>query len=451
MVRLLGALALLLGIGAAGGWALGLRDLARVEATVQTLDLRDLAPGAAQDCFWIGPVTSVSLNMAFPDSGALYWPAVFLAPTEPGSYLEIAGTFPRARYLSLHSYLAGGVPFDRLSDADLRPDPGQRNPFATGPWTPGQTYTLRVRAGEPEVPRPANTLYAGPPGQADPAPLILRLYVPEGDADLPRVTLVRADGQRLTGTALCDALDSARPGAESRRIEAPMIAPGAYASLLDGRAGQPLGGDWALFWNPRLSLLRLAAPTLARLAGMAARLGLFPRASGYYANLDMSYVSTMIDATRGAVVVLDGRLPRTPAHGAGAAEAADIDLRYWSLCTNEGLASTRFVDCLRDDQVTTRDDPDVSRRYTIVVSRPEDRPRNGRAACGVNWLDWGAHGDGAGNDHLGLLILRNLLPAPGFAQAIQRIPYPGAERATMVAFLPSLTYTSRAAFEARGC
>ena len=194
MVRLLGALALLLGIGAAGGWALGLRDLARVEATVQTLDLRDLAPGAAQDCFWIGPVTSVSLNMAFPDSGALYWPAVFLAPTEPGSYLEIAGTFPRARYLSLHSYLAGGVPFDRLSDADLRPDPGQGNPFATGPWTPGQTYKLRVRAGEPEVPRPANTLYAGPPGQADPAPLILRLYVPEGDADLPRVTLVRADG-----------------------------------------------------------------------------------------------------------------------------------------------------------------------------------------------------------------------------------------------------------------
>lgn len=454
MGRMLGLLALVVGVAVAAGAALGLRALAGVEARMQTLDLRDLTTAGAQDCFWIGPVTGTTLNLAFPDSGALYWPAVFRTPLAPGDHLEIAGYFPQARYLSLHSYLTGGVPYDRLSDSDLSPDPGQVNPFVTAPWRPGQGYTLRVTGGAPPAIRPPNTLYLGPPGQGDPAPLILRLYAPEGTetgADLPRVTLVRATGERLTGTAMCAALDSARPGTEFRRIETPMIAPRAYLDLLDRRGTQPVGGDWALFWNPRLSVLRLAAPTLARAAGFAARLGLLPRVWAYYANLDMNYVSTMIDARQGALVVLEGQLPRTPARGAGAATEPGIDLRYWSLCTNEGLSSTRFVDCLLDGQVPVRDLPGQPRHYRIVVSRADDRPANARADCGVGWLDWGARGDGAGNPHLGLLILRNLLPDAGFAQAIQRIPYPGAERATMGPYLPTLTYTTRAAFEQRGC
>jgi hypothetical protein len=85
------------------------------------------------------------------------------------------------------------------------------------------------------------------------------------------------------------------------------------------------------------------------------------------------------------------------------------------------------------------------------VSKAADRPANARAECGVAWLDWGERGDGAGNPDYGFLIMRNMLVSPDFAQAIQRVPKPGEEQAAMGPYFPRSEYTSRAAFEARGC
>jgi hypothetical protein len=47
--------------------------------------------------------------------------------------------------------------------------------------------------------------------------------------------------------------------------------------------------------------------------------------------------------------------------------------------------------------------------------------------------------------------MRHLLVSRDFAQAIQRVPRPGAEQATMGPYFPRSTYTSKAAFERRGC
>ena len=105
----------------------------------------------------------------------------------------------------------------------------------------------------------------------------------------------------------------------------------------------------------------------------------------------------------------------------------DAKLRFWSLCTGESRVTTRTPDCLADHQVLDRS----GRDYTVVVSRRADRPPNARPHCGVAWLDWGNRGDGAGDRDYGLLIMRNMLASPDFAQAIQRVDRPGHEREVM--------------------
>ena len=88
-----------------------------------------------------------------------------------------------------------------------------------------------------------------------------------------------------------------------------------------------------------------------------------------------------------------------------------------------------MIDCRSDDRVTVGADG----RYTIVVSTPDQRPADARPECGVTWLPWGPQTQG-------LLIYRHMLPDPSFAQAIQNVPEPGAERDTMGDYYPRGDY-----------
>jgi hypothetical protein len=47
--------------------------------------------------------------------------------------------------------------------------------------------------------------------------------------------------------------------------------------------------------------------------------------------------------------------------------------------------------------------------------------------------------------------MRNQLPTPGFAHAVQKVRKPGRERAVMGDYLPRGSYTSVSEFERRGC
>ena len=85
--------------------------------------------------------------------------------------------------------------------------------------------------------------------------------------------------------------------------------------------------------------------------------------------------------------------------------------------------------------------------YPIVVSRAEARPGNAPRRCDVAWLDWGARGDAAGRPDFGLLIMRNMLPSPNSAEAIQNIKRPGEEAAVMGPYFPRSEYTTKAAYE----
>ena len=69
----------------------------------------------------------------------------------------------------------------------------------------------------------------------------------------------------------------------------------------------------------------------------------------------------------------------------------------------------------------------------------------------MSWIDWGDRGDGAGDPDYAALILRNMLPAAGFSQAVQRVQRPGTEPDVMGAHFPATGYGTEAGFERRGC
>lgn len=411
------------------------------------------------DCFWMGPVYAGAFNIAYPDGGAVYWATVFSMPeTAPDAYLEITGNFPQARYMSLHSYTEGGAPYDHVMDVDITPDDGSENPFLSGSYGEAMGYTLRVVQGDVPETRAPNTVYLGPRDKVDRSPLLLRHYIPEtgddltGAAGLAEVALVMGDGTRLEGQAACDALGSPGPEDAERVLISPALAQDDFDKMLEkpevaDNYLRTKHEDWKVFWDPRINLMAFMSPRLQEVMETAARVGFIPKTSGFYANLDNQYVAVSLNEDFGEVVVLEATMPTTPTIGANMGGSDSYDLRYWSLCSNENLVTTRFSDCLYDSEVTLGDD----RSYTIVVSKPQNRPSNATDACGVSWLDWGEAGDGAGHPNITALLLRNMAPNPDFPAAVQRIPGPGLEKATMGHYLPDVTYSTKAAFENRGC
>lgn len=150
----------------------------------------------------------------------------------------------------------------------------------------------------------------------------------------------------------------------------------------------------------------------------------------------------------GPVLVLRGTMPSVADTRSSVRTMSTArQLRYWSICQNESLATTRVASCVADDRVPLS----RGRSYTIVSSTRAARPTNAIARCGVAWLAWPAAGDGAGHLSDGLLIIRNMLPARSFGQAIQSVPRPDQERSTMGRYLPAGRYMTTRAFEARGC
>ncbi|WP_256961779.1 hypothetical protein, partial [Streptomyces sp. NRRL B-24572] len=216
-----------------------------------------------------------------------------------------------------------------------------------------------------------------------------------------------------------------------------------YLALRD-QPGRPVGFPaeetprWRTFYNPAFGL---ACVYQDKCAGTPAKTG------GQYSNKDNEYVAAYVNRAFGNVLVLHGKLPATPATlRRDPSMRSDAQLRYWSICSNESYATTRAVACLHDEQIVT----DADGNYTLVLSLPEDRPANATTRNGVNWLSLSPRGDGAGHADDTMLILRNMLPTATFHQAVQNTEVPGDEGTVMREYLPTGSYTTRAAFEALG-
>jgi hypothetical protein len=360
--------------------------------------------------FGLTRLDHTTTNVLALDTNAVYWASPYAAA--PGSRIRIEGHYPHARYFSWNVYDAVGRPIDAVHDAQLAPDAG----------SPG-TYTAFIELGpRPAQPAP-NTLYTGdsPGGQ-----FWYRVYVPDegmdpkGGVPLPRVTL-EGPAAGLPGVEAC------------RETQAPYLPTPSAPALPDPTAdGDGYPGrnppEWRLFENLCGSAVDILLDNETGEAWHPQARERCGDGPGFFSNRDISYVFTGTSRGFGEVLVLRGRAPTLQ------------QLRYFSFCQYEP-ATQRVVDCAADHRVPVASDG----RFTVVVSTRESRPANARPECGVTWIEWGPQPQG-------LLIYRHMLAAPGFAEAIQNVPEPGAERAAMGEYYPEGEYLpDRAAFEARGC
>ena len=378
--------------GRATAVALAVSALGAVLASCTTAALPTTA---GIGCAWANRADPDTLNVAYPDSGATYWTTTYNLLA--GEKLRVSGQFPEARYISLATYSVSGSVIDSVTDEDMVVTSGA-NPFAD-PAAVSGGYEVTVQAG---VAPGSNTRLAS----NTVGTLIYRAYVPDDPADpaggvgLPRITVVRTDGTEVL-LPTCPA-------------------PGANTDLV----------NVVNAFGPATDVAPKNPPVFARPTDVA----------GLYANPDNGYVAAVAEHAPGEVVVVQGSAPITPDTEGGASPAeAGQQLRYWSLCTNEYRKPYPVTDCAYDSQV-----PLDAGTYTVVVSTAADRPANTTPADGVLWLDWGSTAQNM------LLILRHMLPAPGFTENVFAVA-PGADASTaMGVYAPVAATCTTAEFESGG-
>jgi hypothetical protein len=413
---------------------------------------------SAQDtrsCGWAVVISGTQLNVAFPDEAATYWSTSQAVP--PGGHIEIHGQFPHARYTSLVTYTGQTQAVESLYDAQILPDPGSANPFLPGAdrTAAKRHYTVRVLSAQaPAENRPPNTLYTtnadGSKSSTGPmARVLLRIY--EGDnglgraggVPLPEITVVTSDGQRTTLPQCPNAL---LPDAG---LASTMANAGPNEELPPTGTGGTDPPVWHRYTNAVSGVILAATDHQATGGAPTAvtdQTDATVPSGGFYENPDNKYVTTTFSRGIGQVLAFRAKAPTYPSTrdgqpfmGTSLGDAwATGQVRYWSFCTN--AQTTAYYACKQDDQVPL----DANGEYTIVVSTAAGRPRNANEACGVAWV-------AAGPFPQSLLIMRNMLPAASFAQAIQNAQ-PGTEQQTMGAYYPrGKYYATTADFEALGC
>jgi hypothetical protein len=152
---------------------------------------------------------------------------------------------------------------------------------------------------------------------------------------------------------------------------------------------------------------------------------------GLYENIDNAYITTFATASFGDVLVFHGKAPTTPRTYDGQPAMGSGELRYWSVCSN--TSTTQYLACVKDDDVRL----DADGYYTVVISTTANRPTTASQSCGIAWLPKGPLPSAP-------IILRNMLPAPTFKQAIQNATQ-GTEEQALGPYYPRGYYFRHAA------
>lgn len=421
-----------------------------IEYDVATED-HFFAPAFSADPAW---------NYVYVDSNAIYQCSSF--DLQDGDVITIKGEYPRSRSLSWTFY--GSTGGDQIIDTKIQPDPGSINPFINGNYrqAKNRSYTLNiVNADEPANPAP-NTLY-NRPAEAHQFGNFLcsRIYVPDqgtepfGDTELPAVSLTR-NGEVLTGEAMAVAIDAKNRGFAVLPTAPGQISIASYLGLREaGLTGNPATTPdthpatnppvFRAFFNTNHQKCSFFTPLQPGGCGDAT---LNPDGVGL-GNPSNRYIETYVDQGFGKLLVLRGKKPFTPQTWKGNSFVSDqdYDLRYFSVCPQESLATWRVGDCIFDEELIADDEG----FYTLVLSRPSYRPKNAIAKCGVSWASTPPAGDGAGDISLYNIWSRFQLPSANFAEAAQNVLTAGTEAEVMGDYLPVGTYMSVEEFEALGC
>jgi hypothetical protein len=365
----------------------------------------------------------------WPDTQSTYFIGRFAMP--PGSSMTLRGRFPYARFFQFALYKFQRATFVSIGEAlrgsDFEPDPGSINPFRVGAdrLAEQRNYTIRVLA-EPAPKdasqREANTLYVGRDGAELQG--VIRIYLADQDRDgagwgpadspfagrgLPAYEATLADGTVLTAEQVVQQFGKPFSGGTKQPMNTDQ-----WVDLVNSRDNDPaLPAESAPARNP-------------------------PQWEKYWTN-----AYTLIGAFKSAAE--RAKIPYD-----GAMEGGGEGPYLVSFLSREFGPVGQVVDGIADYQVPL----DADRNYTIVISRPEDRPKNATQENGVSWLKWSPRGEGLSDarnrDNFGMLIMRIMGNNPTWDERPDRITKPGTGEAVMGRYFPRGYYTTTSEFEMNG-
>ena len=388
----------------------------------------------------------------------------------PGTTLTLRGRFPRARYFKIALYRFERSTFVALGGEDLAgwdivPDPGSSNPYGVGAdrTVESRNYTAHVvTENAPENPanRASNTMYAGREERS--IQVIFRIYVTDEGFDGAGLGL--ADSPSSAGSFVtyeATLADETRLSAEEvvERFGQPVGSPpppvaiDQWYSLINSEENDPRqvpasapalqDSEWETFRGMKYSVVG-AFQTPEQQANL--KLQTEMEGGGDPTTV---YMFNYLSRKFGPVYVLRAKLPTFPDTYAGAETMPDGQVKYWSVVNLASAPSGELWDGVFDMQVPLDEEGD----YTIVMSRPEDRPRNATRENGVAWIDWGP-GEGLDDPRdrkdWGMLLMRFMVCHPDWQHSPAKAREPGTEEAIMGPYYPRGYYTTKADFEAQG-
>ena len=408
----------------------------------------------------------------WPDMQSTYFISRFTMP--PGSAMTLRGEFPYARFFQFALYRFERETFVAIGETfrgpDFEPDPGSTNPFRVGAdrLAAQRNYTIHILAEDaPRDPgqREANTLYGGRDGAALEG--VIRIYLADQDKDgagwgpgdtpfagkgLPTYEATLADGTKLTAEQVVQQFGMPFSGATRQ----PMTTD-EWVELVNSNDNDPelaLNSaparnppQWEKYWTNAYTLVGAFKPPHER-----AKIRYEGAMEG---GGEGPYLVTYLSRQFGPVYVLQGKMPTFPdtfagKDGKGSAIMPDAQTQYWSLVSCEAVPSGQVADGITDFQVPL----DADRNYTIVVSRPENRPKNATLENGVAWLKWSPRGEGLADPRnrsdFGMMIMRIMANNTSWEQRPDRIIKPGTGSAVMGPYFPKGYYTTTADFETNG-
>jgi hypothetical protein len=387
-----------------------------------------------------------------------------------GSSLTLCFTYPYARYFKFALYRDKGDTIvsigEDLAGPEIEPDPGSTNPFSIGADRQAEprTFTIRLLAADPPTDardREKNTLYAGRKGGEFQA--LIRIYLPDQGYDgpgwgpanapysgpgLPTYEGALADGTKLTAQQVAEQFGRRIAGG----TQVPLSADQWYAlvnasdndpELEPASAPARVSTPWEVFQGINYTVVGAFKSPEER-----ARIGLQTAMEGG-GDPTTVYLITTISRKFGPIYVFQARLPTYPDTYAGTKVRSDGQVQYWSVGTFGAAPSGQMWDGLTDMMVPV----DEQGCYTIVVSRPEDRPANATTENGVAWLDWG-RGDcpeePRNRADYAMLGMRFMACQPDWEHSPARATRPGMEESVLGPYYPRGYYTTREEFEAEG-
>jgi hypothetical protein len=404
----------------------------------------------------------------WPDKRPTYLLGQMVIPA--GTTLTVHGRFPYVRFFNFSVYLFERSTFVNAPDGsrdgyDIEPDPSSINPYRVGAdrQAKNRNFTLHIAAADEPAnaaDRATNTVYIGKQGTTIFGGF--RMYVSDkgydgagwGPADRPSFDGpgISYEARLADGTKLSQEQVNKQFG-KVMGDAPPPISAAAWYKLVNNPANNPCmtpatapacaDSQFFLFKGMKGAIQGafMKPEERARIAS--------PKNVGGGANASTAYLVNYTSRNFGPVYVFRGKLPTFPNTWANTRIMPGGEVQYWSVATMAQFTNGSLWDGVFDMQVPV----DKDGYYTIVVSLPEDRPKNATTANGVAWIDWGP-GEGLGDPRnrkdWGALLMRFMVPQKDWQYSPLKAKDFGDLAAVMGPYYPKGYYTTKAKFEAEG-